>query len=324
MSVIEKFIVGMADKAPPKIAGPLKAMAPLIGGAAKLLDQAIPHIVKACKFGQNVYENTPSDLLYAVFGLCLCFFGGNFPLAIAAVEAMRQCGFSTLTKALGELADEVNHLKLKSEEDDTKDDDNDGIADVHQITPSALVARKFALYLTQTKDPERISTCFTTITTIFAGVIATLKLQFARTVSLGVTIGECLKPLAEKSLLPLLQKIVPASYHKWLPTLIGTLCKSIAVTIAWTIQRVISAVHSASRGGLMFSRHGIKYLVKQGYISHINLDETYIDEAVGWSLAVVGIYFQLSNWFGLPFPFWIVMMPVSIVEYVLQWIVTWD
>jgi hypothetical protein len=280
--------------------------------------------VKAYAAANAFLETVPADLLYSIIGLCLCFFGGNFPLTIAAAEAIRQCGYENLKKNLGEIHEELTVIKEASKEDDKVDADGDGIPDVEQITPTELVARKLHLYLTKTEDPNRMTNALGSIGTIFTGVIATLKLRFARTVSLGVSIGEQVLPLAMKWLLPILKSFVPEEYQQWLPTVVGFICKSLAVAIAWGIQRVVSAVQSALRGGLMFSRSGMKFLASKQLIKDMDPNTTYMDEAVGWGMAAIGFLFQMRNWFGLPFPFWLIMFPISMMESVLAYIVTWQ
>ena len=46
---------------------------------------------------------------------------------------------------------------------------------------------------------------------------------------------------------------------------------------------------------------------------------TYLDEAVGYSLAAVGFAFQLSCGFSLPFPLNIIFLPLEIIEWFLRW-----
>ena len=92
------------------------------------------------------------------------------------------------------------------------------------------------------------------------------------------------------------------------------------VSIAWSVQRILSAFHSAMRGGIIFSRNILEYLSKMNYI-HINHEETMLDEAVGYGLALIGLYFQLAYGFGLPFPLNILLLPFRMAEYFLIWIV---
>lgn len=70
------------------------------------------------------------------------------------------------------------------------------------------------------------------------------------------------------------------------------------------------------RGGLFFSRNVLEYLGQMGYVQ-INHEETLLDEFVGYGLAILGLWFQLSFGFGLPFPLNIILFPFTLAEYIL-------
>lgn len=71
----------------------------------------------------------------------------------------------------------------------------------------------------------------------------------------------------------------------------------------------------------MCSRNVLEYLSKMKLI-HINPDESYLDEIVGYALAAVGLYFQLSMGFRVPFPLNVLLFPFSCMEYFLIWTVS--
>lgn len=54
-----------------------------------------------------------------------------------------------------------------------------------------------------------------------------------------------------------------------------------------------------------------------------NPETSYLDEAVGYTVAVAGVLWQLSTGFAPPFPINIVLLPLSIVEWLLRWQITW-
>ena len=47
-------------------------------------------------------------------------------------------------------------------------------------------------------------------------------------------------------------------------------------------------------------------------------DETYLNDLIGYPLAAFGFCFQLFNGFSLPFPFNLVFLPLSIIEWFLR------
>ena len=86
--------------------------------------------------------------------------------------------------------------------------------------------------------------------------------SFARRVDRDIAYKSAIGPSTA-----VLTHLLPAGYHKWIPFAVGYTCKALAVTIAWKIQAIISAVQSAIRGGLMISRGGMRYLCKRGVLS---------------------------------------------------------
>ena len=55
-------------------------------------------------------------------------------------------------------------------------------------------------------------------------------------------------------------------------------------------------------------------LIKQPF----DPDESYLDEAVGYSLAAFGFAFQILNGFNLPFPLNLIFLPLTIIEWFLR------
>lgn len=114
----------------------------------------------------------------------------------------------------------------------------------------------------------------------------------------------------------MVEALLDAEYKKWAKPVVHYTIKSFAISIAWTVQRVISAFHSAIRGGLMFTRNIITYLQEMNFITFKD-DDTYLDEVIGYSIAALGFLVQIFFGFALPFPLNILLLPFTIAEYVL-------
>lgn len=186
----------------------------------------------------------------------------------------------------------------------------------------------------------------------FVAVIATLKLQFAKTITLGSSISKGLETHLQPLLLPTMKSLLPRRHRKWAQLALSLSFKSIAISIAWSIRRVISCYHSAIRGGLLCSKNILLYLRCMGYLSDNNnkssnssdddassgggdskhdddgskkavgLDALLqIEFVLGYLLALCGIVFQLSFGFSLPFPLNVILFPITIIEYILVWII---
>ena len=138
---------------------------------------------------------------------------------------------------------------------------------------------------------------------------------------MGQAIGSVVEKPANRYAVPILHALLPEDYKKWAQPLISYGVKSIAISIAWFVQRIISSVHSAIRGGHMFSKNVLDYLNKMGYLQ-IKNEDTYLDEIVGYAVAVIGLWFQLSLRFSLPFPLNILLLPMRFLEWWLIWVVS--
>ena len=73
-----------------------------------------------------------------------------------------------------------------------------------QISQQELITRKTMLFL-KTVDPKRLTVAISGLNSGFLAVIATLKLQFAKAITLGNAIGEMLEKPAMRFVLPALE-----------------------------------------------------------------------------------------------------------------------
>ena len=106
----------------------------------------------------------------------------------------------------------------------------------------------------------------------------------------------------------------------WAVVLVDYSIHYVAISIAWTLQRLVSSVHSAIRGGLMFSRNIMEYTTIMG-IYQIDHENSILDELIGYGVAALGVLFQLSIRFVIPFPFNILLLPLTILDRLLMWMV---
>jgi hypothetical protein len=166
--------------------------------------------------------------------------------------------------------------------------------------------------------------------TTWLGVSAILEREFARTITLSMTIAGYLQPLTRTILAPPIYMCIPEEYHQWVPVMLGWACKAAAMSVAWRVQRVLTATTSAITGGLMFSRALMRILSKRGVrlagIISENHEHTLVDEVIGVCVAGVGLYSQIGHGFDftVPFPLSLVTWPFDIAEQWIQWQITKD
>lgn len=323
--MVKKYLTAFTDSktCPDAIKPHLVKFTPQIASACQKCSELTPYVEKAYYKGMEYWEMLkpykPELLLPSLIGFIMCFFGGSFLTLIAAVEAFKLCGYENTVANITIIYHDIKKVIDASLADDKKDDDNDGTADVLQVSNAELVKRKVLLIL-RTVDPNRITLAIAAINAGFLGVIATLKLQFAKTITLGNAIADTIEAPVDRYVIPKVEPHIPEEYRKWIRPVISYSIRSVAISIAWFVQRIISALHSALRGGLMCSRNILKYLSVMK-IYELDEKDTYLDEVVGYGLAVVGLLFQLTSGFSLPFPLNLLLFPFTIVEYILVWFV---
>ena len=194
--------------------------------------------------------------------------------------------------------------------------------------------------------------------TSWLAVQGTLRLQYAKTITLGVSIANELDKPAMSWLVPIAVPLIPPACtptltlapspspapspnphskpkpnpnpdlvpprrpadHHWIPTIIRVTIKSAAVFIAWQLQIIISAVQSAIRGGRLAARKTLSYCDRHGYIHVADVDG--LAEVIGYTLAVLGFYTQWQWGFGLPFPLNLIMFPFTLIAWYIRYTIT--
>mmetsp|Transcript_68327 Transcript_68327/g.162908 ORF Transcript_68327/g.162908 Transcript_68327/m.162908 type:complete len:387 (+) Transcript_68327:86-1246(+) len=276
----------------------------------------------------KVYKILPIHFLEMVFGVGLCFFGGVYFASIAAFEAFRNFGGQLLIDELSLCWDQALLVKAANEEDDKKDLNEDGIADVQQMSYNELINHKAKMAMMAVEKPDRLMKATQYLFTAWVSVIATLKSQFAKTVAIALGIADQLELPMVQVFGPMLAMLLGKDLTHWVAPIIGTTVKVIAVVVASYIQAVISAFYSGLRGGRLFGEafmYGVMPYVSPwlpeccNVPKDFNPEDSYIDEIVGFPLAAAGFYYQLTNGFALEFPWSMIMFPCTMVEWIIRW-----
>jgi hypothetical protein len=287
------------------------------------------------------------------------------------------CGWERTRAALSDLWIDAKAVWAAHEADDARDADGDGVPDTDQLEASQLLTRKLSVAARAIRDPDRLAVAIGGLYTSWLAVQGVLRLEFARTITLGVSIAEMATPTLQRIGVPVLAHLVPAEYRHWIPLMIRTAARAIGVAVAWRVQAisskasacacvsvrahrassprmrqaVVSAVHLALRGGLLFSRSSLTWLTRRGLL-RLRHEDTCVDEVgwprvehapplsvlrlppwsclnvpaldprcaqvVGYSAAVLGFYCQLEWGFAPPFPLNIFLLPMSWVEWCVR------
>lgn len=335
---VEDIMKGAADMADDKEINPavgtcLRVSSPVVAVVVRAAVFVGPVVVSAYAFLFRLYEAAPKNVLKMLFGVALCFFGGTFVASLAAVAAFQEMGWQQTYADLVHVYTEAKVILEASSKDDVEDLDRDGVSDVEQLTPVQLTQRKIVLGMRTIKEPKKLETAIAGLWGAYLAVLATLRLQFAQTVALALGLYESVRvPFLRVLAPPLILALKPASLEHWTETLLDSVAKFLAITIAWYIQMVISAFYSALRGGRIFAlalcdvvqeRGWNKYVEKlPGVVAPFDPDTSYFDEAVGYTLAASGVFWQLTTGFNLPFPLNVIFLPLTIIEWFLRWQMT--
>lgn len=287
--------------------------------ATMIIDYVGPFYVKLFQLGYHAYQELPADLLMALGGLGLSVCGGAYCASISAIEAVRMSGWERTKSALLDVYTDVCAIYAAYSADTNADDDS--IRHVTRLSANDLLTRKLAVMAMAVNDPEKLSAALGGLYTSWLAVQAVLRIEFAKTITLGVSIATMATPYLQKVGVPVLVHVMPPAYHHWIPMLIANTARSVGVAVAWKMQEVVSAVHLAMLGGLLFSRSMLRWARRQGHVASAP-EDTVLDEVVGYAVAGVGFYCQWAWGFALPFPLSLLFFPLGWVEWYIRWTIT--
>ena len=212
------------------------------------------------------------------------------------------------------------------------DANKDGIPDLDQKEGAELAQHLTWVALRSVTDPSRLQTAIGSLWMSYIAVLATLRLEFARTTAFALGIVEMVKFPVVRFTSPLLMTVLgkelgPEGSKVWAVTFVESSLTLVAVIFAWYLQMIISAFYSGLRGGRMFADALCAILIEWGWMARLpdflvpkpfDPETTYLDEILGYSLAAVGFGFQFFSGFTLPFPLNIIFLPLSLIEWFLR------
>ena len=338
---MERILNRAAERAEgldPRLDTGLKYIQPAVTILCKGLCVCLPLYFKLLTFLYGVwtrYIAHSAPLVKMVFGSLLCFFGGTFVATIAAAEALNQMGGKQAYADVAHVVSQLSVVKAASDKEDAVDADGDGIGDMDELMvdkPQEWARRKLLLGLTAVDDPQRLSSAVRNLWSSCLAVLATLRLQFARTTAIALGIVEVVSPIAKRLCYEPLLKVMGTGLVKWADIVIDGVLGIVAISIAWYLQMIVSMYYSALRGGTMFAGALFELVNAMGWATYIgwvpfvtldeegrlDMDDTIIDEVVGYLVAGCGMWFQLSSGFHLPLGVNILLMPVSVFEAYLR------
>uniref|UniRef100_A0A7S3PCK5 ABC transmembrane type-1 domain-containing protein n=1 Tax=Amphora coffeiformis TaxID=265554 RepID=A0A7S3PCK5_9STRA len=315
---------------PPGVDGFVTVVSTVTNLLVQMGSLILPPAVGAAKAIVGVYRALPKDAIVAGSGLMFCFAGGYYPTLFSSIQAAQQYGWDVMVQALTDLADEAI-LVIEALEADEKVKTSTYGMPMDEVSMVRSLRRKTSLVMA-TVDPMKINQAAGALYMTWVGVSTVLQQEYARVITLSLTMARYIDRVAQFILGPPAYFVVPDKYDKWVPVLIGWGCKAAAMNIAWRIQRIMSAATSAVTGGLLFARAISRMLAKRG-IRVFGLfceddETTMFDEIIGFLVAGLGFYTQFeSQWrsgfsFKVPFPLSLITWPFDWAERWIQWQIT--
>jgi hypothetical protein len=151
-----------------------------------IIDYCGPFYIKLFQLGYRAYHELPKDVLSALLGLGLSFCGGAYCASIAAIEAVRMSGWDRTQAALEQIYTDARAMYEAYVADDSMSSDDDPLT------------RKLAVVAVAVKDPEQLSAALGGLYTSWLAVQAVLRTEFAKTITLGVSIAAMATPYLQK------------------------------------------------------------------------------------------------------------------------------
>jgi len=317
-SLVGRFLRGASEHMPEGVKNAMHALAPVADAIHKGFVVAWPYIVAGYLKCKAVYDKMPEYSVVMIYGLVVAFCGAHFAALVAVVEAFKQSGaFKKIGACLSDLYESFCKLHAENEKDNAKDEDGDGVSDVDELSNGELFLRKCGLVM-RTVDPNKFNKALSGLYQRFLAAVMVVQYEFAKTVTLGASLGDFMEKSIDILLDPFLKTIIPDDYFPWVDLIERYICRTIGVCIAWTIQFYTSLLHCAVAGSLIFSRALVPFLNQRDIIHVENLEDTYLDEIIGWALAAVSIFIQYIFGFKLIFPLNVLFSPLLGVEWSLR------
>jgi hypothetical protein len=245
---IEKLLdaaVAQAGNVNPKLAGCMSCSKPFIVLPIQFIACVAPVYAWLYQWAYKIYLMLPQQAAKCIFGLALCFFGGTYVASIAAIEAFRQMGFATTMANLAVVRADLVTVGAANKLDDeelAKDADKDGVADGEALTSSELAQRKAFVVLKAVQRPSQLQDAVGGLWAAYIAVLATLKLEFARTTAFALGIVDVVKEPVVRLACPLViaalaqappsMRLEPTGIKDWSKTIVESVLTLIAVSDA--------------------------------------------------------------------------------------------
>eukprot|EP01039_Chlorochromonas_danica_P008281 gene8281-9130_t len=264
----------------------------------------------------RVYQ--PGLLAVTGGGLATAFWGAHFPLTLAALEALLLANCLGTLRHLRHLFDAL-HAHYLSHSRATSS--SSSASTTSSSSSSSASTTSLLLGVMKAVDPQTVAGALAGLNAALLAVVTTLRLRFAQTIALGNAMAASLEEPLEVVAGPALRHLLGGDLEAWAPYLLSAAVRLVAVVLAWRMRRVLSAYHSALRGGLVCTSYGVRLLVAWKVLPRRRLRGKVFSAvvvALGYALALLGLYYQLTAAPELPAAIALLLLPLRLTETVLM------
>ncbi len=264
-----------------------------------------------------------------LWNLALIFLGGQFALTIMAIQSFNMVDSGRIRASIDELRESYKDAIHKLREDP----EARLVLRGNDVSPGGVVYTVVMLYLSDSADdrknahhlasicmrcvdPHKLSSATNGIILGLVAIIATLRSNIAKCISVGAMIGNHVADFARRRA----QKPLYVKYpeHKdWVDVGLQSASSLVGFIISLLLVRVVNAFNSAVKGAEGLVRQILDYLHKKGYCLHVRQEDALVQSA-SIALVFIGVMLQIKLRFTCPWYLKVPMLPVLIVEYLLS------
>ena len=218
-------------------------------------------------------------------------------------------------KAFGTIWRNVQRAAAASEADDNVDADGDGVADVRQVSSEQLLRRKARLLLASV-EPGEVATAAGVAWAGLLAVVTTVKARSAQTVALGSYLGTQAHGLVGAPLERTVKHALPEDQEKWARPLAKAVTGFVGVLVGWRLSSLIFAATASVRGANLALDGALA--LAGGLAPHMDAS---MRQLAVYVIAACGFYWQLSSGFGVPFLLQLPLLPLSMLDSAIVFLV---
>ena len=267
-----------------------------------------------------------------MWNVILVFFGGQFALTIMAIQAFNIAGASMIRSSLAQLRTSyyqaMEKLKNDPEAKAVFDANGDGMIQLEEVSTAVISSLtndskekrdksiKMVSLCLRAIDPNRISEAFTGFIMGLMAVIATLRSNIAKCISVGAKIGEHISELAKsRAQKPLYEKF--PQHKQWVDVGLQSSSTFVGVVFSLMLVKVVNAFNCALDGSRGLTNQLIRFAHSKGRLLSVNENDRSV-RALVLGIAFVGVMTQLKAAFKCPWYLKLVLLPAVLSENILS------